>query len=99
MFAGVAILTRMNCREPMGAFIERFWTADVATGKTRRLSKWEDRVQGSSPVTAERKIERWTKDGSAVVVVGTVYSGEEMPVDAQKIGTQRAVAKDSSYSQ
>lgn len=49
-------------------------------------------------MTAERKIEGWTKDGSVVVVVGTVNGGEEMPVDAQKIGTQRAVVKDSPGS-
>lgn len=94
----IAILTTLNYGEPMGAFIERLWTADVATGKPRLLSKWEDRIQGSSPVTAERKIEGWTKDGSAIAIIGTVYSGEEMPVDAQRTGTQRTVIKDSSPS-
>lgn len=91
----IAILTTLNYGEPMGAFIERLWTADVARGKPRLLSKWEDRIQGSSPVTAERKIEGWTKDGRAIAIIGTVYSGEEMPVDAQKVGTQRVVIKDS----
>jgi len=94
----IAILTTLNYGEPMGAFIERLWTADVATGKSRRLSEWEDRIQGSSPVTAERQIEGWTKDGKSIIVVGTVYGGEEMPVDAQKIGTQRVVIKDSPSS-
>jgi hypothetical protein len=39
VFAGVAILTTLNCREPMETFIERLRTADVATGKPRRLSE------------------------------------------------------------
>lgn len=94
----IAVLTTLNYGEPMGAFIERLWTADVATGKSRRLSEWEDRIQGSSPVTAERQIEGWTKDGKSIVVVGTVYGGEEMPVDAQKISTQRVIIKDSQSS-
>lgn len=94
----VAVLTTLNYGEPMGAFIERLWTADVATGKSRRLSEWEDRIQGSSPVTAERQIEGWTGNGKSIIVVGTVYGGEEMPVDAQKIGTQRLVIEDSLSS-
>ena len=94
----IAILTTLNYGEPMGAFIERVWTADVATGNSRRLSEWEDRVQGSSPVTAERKIEGWTKDGTAVIITGTVYGGEEMPIDVHKIGTKRVVLKDIPHS-
>lgn len=90
----IAILTTLNYGEPMGAFIERLWTADVATGKSTRLSEWEDRIQGSSPVTAERQIEGWTKDGKSIIVVGAVYGGEEMPVDVQKVGTQRVTIKD-----
>lgn len=94
----IAVLTTLNYGEPMGASIERLWTADAATGKSRRLSEWEDRIQGSSPVTAERQIEGWTKDGKSIIVVGTVYGGEEMPVDARKIGTQRVIIKDSPSS-
>lgn len=80
--------------EPMGAFIERLWAADVASSRSRRLAEWVDRVQGSAPVTAERHIDGWTKDGKAVTIVGVVYGGEEMPTDARKIGTKRVIVKD-----
>jgi len=90
----IAVLTTLVYGEPMGAFIERLWTVDVATGRYRRLSEWADRVQGSAPVTAEREIEGWTRDGRAVIVTGTVFAGAEMPVDAHKVGTQRVIVRD-----
>lgn len=90
----VAILTTQIGGEPIGYTVERLWTADVASGRVRQLKKWEYRVQGSSPVTADRKIERWATDNKAVIITGTVYEGKEMPTDAHKIGTERVVVKD-----
>ena len=89
----VAILTRLSYGEPMGAFIERLWTADVATGCSRRLSEWSDRFQGSGPIVAERSIEGWTRDGKSIVVSAVIYEGD-MPAEMHRIGTKRAVVRD-----
>jgi hypothetical protein len=58
------------------------------------LKKWEYRVQGSSLLTADRKIERWATDSKAVIITGTIYEGKEMPTDAHKVGIERVVVKD-----
>lgn len=89
----VAILTRLSYGEPMGAFIERLWTADVATGCSRRLSEWSDRFQGSGPIVAERSIEGWTPDGKSIVVSGVIYEGD-MPAEMHRTGSKRAVIRD-----
>jgi len=90
----VAILTTLVYGEPMGAFIERLWTADVATGRARRLCAWADRVQGPGPITAERKLEGWTADKRSIIVSGVVFDGVEMPTDARRVGKERVVIKD-----
>jgi len=82
----VAILTTQIGGEPIGYTVERLWTADVVSGHVRQLKKWDYRVQGSSPVTADRKIERWATDGKAVIVTGTIYEGKEMPTDLTRLG-------------
>lgn len=89
----VAILTRLSYGEPMGAFIERLWTADVATGCSRRLSEWSDRFQGSGPIVAERNVEGWTPDGRSIVVSGVIYEGD-MPAEMHRTGSKRAVIRD-----
>jgi hypothetical protein len=89
----VAILARLTYGEPMGAFIERLWTADVATGCSRRLSEWSDRFQGSGPIVGDRRIEGWTPDGKSVIVTGVVYVGE-MPGEMRQAGTKQVVIRD-----
>lgn len=95
----IAILTSLVYGEPMGAFIERLWTADTATGRTRKLSEWADRVQGPGPIVAERALEGWTSDGKSVVITGVIYDGLEMPSDAREVGTKRIIVKDVFCSQ
>lgn len=90
----VAVLTTQIGGEPIGYTVERLWTADLASGRVRQLRKWEYRVQGSSPVTADRKIEKWATNNKAIIITGTVYEGKEMPTDAHKVGTERVVVKD-----
>ena len=94
----VAILTTLIYGEPLGAFIERLWTADVATGRCRHLSEWADRVQASGRVTAERRIEGWTEDGKSVIIHGVVYEGIEMPIDARVAGAEWVVVEDTPRS-
>jgi hypothetical protein len=90
----VAILTTLDYGEPLGAFIERLWTADTTTGRVRKLHEWMDRVQGPGPITAERKLGGWSSNGRSVLIVGTVYNGAEMPIDAREVGKERVSIKD-----
>lgn len=90
----VAILTTLVFGEPQGAYIERLWTADVATGRVRRLAAWGDRVQGQGPQTGERSLKRWSLDGKSVILTGVIYDGVDMPSDAKRVGTERIVVKD-----
>lgn len=91
----VAILTAVLYGEPVGAFIETLWTADTATGRLRRLREWSGRIQGAGPITAERKLEGWSKDGRTVVVSGIIYDGLEMPSDAREAGVERVAVRDT----
>jgi len=94
----VAIMTTVIGGEPIGFTIERLWTAGVASGHLRQLRKWEYRVQGPDPVTADRKIAGWTKDNKAVIITGTIYRGEDMPSDARAAGVQRVRVNDAPIS-
>lgn len=89
----VAILTRLSYGEPMGAFIERLWTADVATGCSRCLSEWSGRFQGSGPIVAERRVDGWTSHGKSIAVSGVIYEGD-MPAEMRRAGTKQVVIKD-----
>lgn len=92
----VAILTTLVYGEPLGAYAERLYTADVARLQAVRIAAWDGRVQGRGPQTAEREIEGWSPDGMSVRIRGAVYDGEDMPSDAGQIGIEHMLVKDTA---
>ncbi len=57
--------------------------------------KWEYRVQGPGPVTADRKIKGWTFNGKSVIVSGDIYRGADMPAEAEKVGAKAVIVRDA----
>jgi hypothetical protein len=91
----LAVLTTLQYGEPLVCTDEKLLSVDVSTGRYRILKEWEYDMLGRGPVTADRKLLKWSADGKSIVLIGTVYNGIEMPSDAKVIGTKVITVKDT----